>query len=333
MPGAGGGIANVGPREQLASLAEEFRFNEKFVNRVQQLERLGYVGWRRIRGDGNCFYRSVGFGLLEQIIAAPAGTDRIRWATSLREQLSALHFEDAGEQAAHARLQEQVDRLCKGEGWDGTSVNASTESTEELRPETVLFHSMRDPESLEDKALVRALRRLTVDYLLKYADDDEANHGISFTVACMAQDQGSVLNFCESVVLPMDIEAEGIVLNALPSAMGIGLRVAYLDRDGSTGKELVFHDYCLEGRGPGDAPAGTRGGRPLIHVQLRPGHYDLLYFHTLPEQDPEPPAPPPPAPAPPAAKTTSAEPEKAAPEGPRSHVLSKQGLLEVEEIE
>ena len=36
-----------------------------------------YLGYRRIRGDGNCYYRAIGFGLLEQIVSLESIEERV----------------------------------------------------------------------------------------------------------------------------------------------------------------------------------------------------------------------------------------------------------------
>merc|ERR1719282_2080365 len=81
------GITNVGQSEVIRSLALEFPYNTKFGEKVEKLRRLGYTGWRRVRGDGNCFFRAFGFGLLEAIAWAP-GPLRERWAQELRRKLA-----------------------------------------------------------------------------------------------------------------------------------------------------------------------------------------------------------------------------------------------------
>lgn len=59
---------NVGEKFRLMHLAPEQReFNPSLYDKVQDLTDQ-YVGYRKIRGDGNCYYRAVAFGLLEQLI-------------------------------------------------------------------------------------------------------------------------------------------------------------------------------------------------------------------------------------------------------------------------
>lgn len=129
------------------------------------------------------------------------------------------------------------------------------------------LHDMNNP---LDLALICVLRRLAAQYLLKNAYDDEVGGGISFDIWCSAQGYAGIDEFCQKVVLAMGVEAEGIVLNTLPVIFGVGLRVVVLDRRDTV--DLLFSDY------PDEEAITDDGHKPVIHLQLRPGHYDLFYF-------------------------------------------------------
>eukprot|EP01034_Spumella_vulgaris_P032113 gene32113-39663_t len=61
------GVAFVGGRFRLSVIAASEKFNAALGDKVAQLSR-DYTGFRRIRGDGNCYYRAVIYGLIEFII-------------------------------------------------------------------------------------------------------------------------------------------------------------------------------------------------------------------------------------------------------------------------
>lgn len=155
---------------------------------------------------------------------------------------------------------------CGTAGWE-----APTEADAEVPAMGLLYRAFRDPQCGADLALVRAMRQLTAQYLQANAQDDEANGGISFETICIAEGHGGVADFCAQVVLPLGVEAESIVLSALPRSAGVSLRVALVDRSEST--ELYFDDHVA---------LAEAGEVPVVHVQLRPGHYDLLYFGAPP---------------------------------------------------
>ena len=63
----------------------------------------GYTSRRRIRGDGSCFYRSVGFGLLEQLMTS-ADPMRAEGVNEFLGHLGGLCFKCDAERTAHASL-------------------------------------------------------------------------------------------------------------------------------------------------------------------------------------------------------------------------------------
>lgn len=63
-------------------------------------------------------------------------------------------------------------------------------------------------------------------------------------------------------VEPMYRECDHLHIVALTSALGVGVRVMYLDR--GEGATVLSHDF------PEDKD-------PIIHLLYRPGHYDILY--------------------------------------------------------
>jgi hypothetical protein len=58
---------NVGPKKEMRLLTQSYKNNNSMYQKFDSLCRT-YFGWRSIRGDGNCYYRAIYFGLLEQII-------------------------------------------------------------------------------------------------------------------------------------------------------------------------------------------------------------------------------------------------------------------------
>lgn len=46
----------VGELEPLERLSDEYK-SEVFLSKIRSLERDGWTGLRRLRGDGDCFYR------------------------------------------------------------------------------------------------------------------------------------------------------------------------------------------------------------------------------------------------------------------------------------
>jgi hypothetical protein len=65
-------VPQVGHLEPLSSLAAEYPHNRSYKHQItQELPQRGRLrSWRRIRGDGNCYYRAFMVGVFE----GPPGT-------------------------------------------------------------------------------------------------------------------------------------------------------------------------------------------------------------------------------------------------------------------
>ncbi|XP_028110375.1 ubiquitin thioesterase otubain-like isoform X3 [Camellia sinensis] len=90
----------------------------------------------------------------------------------------------------------------------------------------------------------------------------------------------TVEQFCKSSVEPMGEESDHVHITAVSDALGVPIRVVYLDRSScDTGccrvKSLTISFSCYS-----VIPHCTSGGsetKPFINLLYRPGHYDILY--------------------------------------------------------
>eukprot|EP00440_Ansanella_granifera_P061704 gb/GFBE01066895.1/.p1 GENE.gb/GFBE01066895.1/~~gb/GFBE01066895.1/.p1 ORF type:complete len:339 (+),score=87.53 gb/GFBE01066895.1/:1-1017(+) len=239
----------VGKLETLDKLREEFKFNKSFGEKVKQLEKLGYDGWRRMRGDGNCFYRAVGFGLLEVIVEAPQQLQR-KWAQHMSKAILALRFNSEADQRDHDRLCKLIGKLAEGTGWQQVAE---------------LEDSFTD--SSLDQALVRAVRHLIGKCMVENADDEALGNGMSFRLLCEVEGQ-SLEGYLSTKILKMGVEAEGHIIKVTTEALRINLHIVYLDRH--DGVPLRFENV--------DALDAEDDELPVVNVQLRPGHYDGIHL-------------------------------------------------------
>ena len=58
---------NLGARCSLSVLKKDSKYNTELVSQIEGME-VNYSGFRPVRGDGNCFYRAVGFSFVEGAI-------------------------------------------------------------------------------------------------------------------------------------------------------------------------------------------------------------------------------------------------------------------------
>ncbi|CAN4106399.1 unnamed protein product [Withania somnifera] len=85
----------------------------------------------------------------------------------------------------------------------------------------------------------------------------------------------SVEQFCKSAVEPMGEESDHVQITALSDALGVPIRVMYLDRSSCENNSINVnhHDFI-----PTDGEVGnSMATSPSITLLYRPGHYDMLY--------------------------------------------------------
>lgn len=230
-------VPNVGCRINIKALEDECRFNGSKLAKIQRLAKF-YDQWRPVRGDGNCYYRTVCFGALETFLA----TGEIGRLESLLHALEVVQYEDPKAQTAHTKL------LLQLRSW---------------RSVAQLEEGIAN-DDMVDTALIRACRRLVRDFLVQHAEQYAPN-GLTYEELICALDSSfaGVEDFCCRVVDPMGRDAETLALDVLPVQLGLGVRLWILDR--RDGVDLVNVDF------PG--PTGAVD----VHVLFKPGHYDLLY--------------------------------------------------------
>lgn len=91
--------------------------------------------------------------------------------------------------------------------------------------------NLQNPGETADLALVRALRRLTANYIRNHADEfTTSESGISYRDIAMATGFEDVEDFCGRIVLPDGEDAETLCQHALPAALGVVVRIVFLDR-------------------------------------------------------------------------------------------------------
>jgi len=229
----------ISDRLALGSLEADFNNDEVFKAKVLKLGDE-YEAFRRTRPDGNCFFRAVGFSLFELLRGDQEllvkVIDRVR---SSKDEMFSLGMPTFTVEDFHDNFLETMERLKDGEG-------------------KITLQELRDTFNDEGTSnyLVVFLRLLTSKQLQIESDFYQNFLDGGRTVA----------EFCSTEVEPMFRESDHIHIIALTAAMGVGVRVVYLDR-GSSSEGAVPHNF-------------PEGGVPLVHLLYRPGHYDILYPKT-----------------------------------------------------
>ena len=86
-------LGTVGAKFLLQEIILSDKFNESFREKIKILSQ-DYHGYRKIRGDGNCYYRAVMFGILEQAISNVNIEIRTKILRHIYHQFSSLEFDD-----------------------------------------------------------------------------------------------------------------------------------------------------------------------------------------------------------------------------------------------
>lgn len=216
-----------------------------------------YPGFRQVRGDGNCYFRAVIYGLIEQAIASP---ERAKLFDKIAQKTEALKgFDNTLYDQELTDVTALLRQAARGEIWPTLQA---------------LETDMRDINSESDALLVRAARVLTV---VNAEADPELND--------------TRLETDHNEILTMGREADGSFIQKgnLFNALGIS---GSLVRVETKNEEVAKREGIQK-----PLPQGTveihqlnSGSNPLdprieVNILLRPGHYDLFYsekqFNTM----------------------------------------------------
>jgi ubiquitin thioesterase protein OTUB1 len=189
---------------------------------------------RRTRGDGNCFFRAFAFAYLESLLSDKSDLTRFKLSVEQsKDSLLAMGYPSFTLEDFHDTFIDVVDSTIKPDATINT-----------------LLQTFRD-QGLSDY-VVCYLRIVTSGHLKANSD---------FYTAFI-EGAKTVSEYCSIEVEPMYKEADHLQISGLTAALGVPIRVTYMDR--GIGGQVNEHDF----------PEGTT---PTIHLLYRPGHYDILY--------------------------------------------------------
>ncbi|KAL2980460.1 hypothetical protein AAZX31_13G230400 [Glycine max] len=248
----------VGDKEPLSSLAAEYKSGSPILlEKIKVLDEQ-YAAIRRTRGDGNCFFRSFMFSYLEHVMKCQdqAEVDRIQAnVEKSRKALQTLGYADLTFEDFFALFLEQLESVIQGKE---TSI-----SHEEL--------VLRSRDQSVSDYVVMFFRFVTSAAIQKRTE--------FFEPFILGLTNTTVEQFCKSSVEPMGEESDHVHITALSDALGIPVRVVYLDRSSSDtgGVSVNHHDFMPVAGDLPNASCSSEKNIPFITLLYRPGHYDILY--------------------------------------------------------
>ncbi|KAJ8604352.1 hypothetical protein CTAYLR_002536 [Chrysophaeum taylorii] len=282
----------IDERKGIDALVEYLgRYKRGVSSMVASLKANNFDEWRAVRGDGNCYYRSVAFGIVEALALSGRGAVLL----SIRRRLERCDVSQIIDEFGASREEMEVDHAAFLDRLDAVSGGG-------LEP--LGFELAIATEPRLDAALVRAARCVVADFVRDHATasmqtakedllrakakilgdtsprPDRGGDDDDLTVAIALGHFEDANDLCASPgylrILTMGEDAEGLVcdLAILPSLLGGDCRTwAFFDQT----VKLVVGDLR------------TPGGAPAVDIALNPGHYFILYA----KQSPPPPPPPP----------------------------------------
>ncbi|KAI3612679.1 otubain-like cysteine protease [Moniliophthora roreri] len=229
--------------------AEYERGSPSFVQQIDYLEKRGYHSIRRTRGDGDCFYRSVAFAFVENLLHSPDRGKAVETALAILSATPKM-LENVGfEKLVFEDFYEVLETLA------GNIVTPGPAGT--TLDDTTLLAVFQN--NTTSNSIVMYLRMLT-SAQLRLDPDSYA----PFLFHPELGEPMEVREFCEHFVEATGKEADHVQMTALSRALQINIDIAYLDGRGVNGAvEFVkFQD------------AKTKL-KPIC-LLYRPGHYDIL---------------------------------------------------------
>ncbi|EDW64544.1 ubiquitin thioesterase otubain-like [Drosophila novamexicana] len=222
----------------LTCLQEEYNGDEIFTDKIQELSKK-YKFIRRTRPDGNCFFRAFAYSYLEYLITNNSAYQEFqKLAEASKDKLVQLGFPSFTLEDFHETFMDVIRRVCPKDA----------ETTGKVKTE---LHTVFNDQGYSDYVVVY-LRLITSGKLQE--DADFYQHFI--------EGDFSIEEFRHQEVEPMYKESDHIHIIALCTALGVGVRVEYLDR--GEGDQVKAHDF-------------PEGSEPKVYLIYRPGHYDILY--------------------------------------------------------
>nr|CAG4643388.1 EOG090X0AE1 [Ilyocryptus agilis] len=201
-------------KEPLKNLLAEYKEDHVYLGKLEKLCHT-YENLRRVRPDGNCFYRGFGFAYFEKLLE-----DKEEW-----EQFKSF----VG--GTKDKLLEQGFPKFTLEDFYDTFMDVVNRLGGENKIDAQELCRMFNEPAISDYIVVY-LRLLTSGYLQREADFYQN----------FLEGNKTMREFCQQEVEPMYRESDHIHAIALGSALKIGVRVVYLDR-GEASMSPPAHDF------------------------------------------------------------------------------------------
>ncbi|XP_043930520.1 ubiquitin thioesterase OTUB2 isoform X2 [Protopterus annectens] len=210
------GYCLISDRYDISVLADKHPEDKTYQNKVQDLSKR-YTGIRKVEGDGNCFYRALGFAYLESITGHKQEIKKFKdIALHSKDELLSAGFEETSFCSTFSNFLKAVS-LVETENCTASLLN--------------LFN-----DRCQSDSIVQYLRLLTSAYLKNQTEFFQY----------FLENGTSINTFCAQEVEPMNKECDHIQITALSEALRIPVQVEYMD----TSDNVINHHTFPEGATP-----------------------------------------------------------------------------------
>ncbi|XP_065322324.1 ubiquitin thioesterase OTUB1-like isoform X2 [Gordionus sp. m RMFG-2023] len=244
----------IGEKQKFEDIFKDYDNDPLYIEKLKELSNK-YAFIRRVRGDGNCFFRAFAFSYFEYLSNHKLQIDK--FLSVCKDYKSQLINSGTSDYILEDFYQ---------------SVETSLISIRDNLPEGNLDEIFND-DGLSNYIVIY-LRLITSRYLINNADFFQN----------FIEGYDNVENFCAQEVEVMNRESDHIHILALSSALSATILIEYLDRnlnpnnadndvDNSSSNQISIkssNQHTFGSDGNDDSPS-------QIYLLYKPGHYDIIY--------------------------------------------------------
>eukprot|EP00565_Helicotheca_tamesis_P007424 CAMPEP_0185725818 /NCGR_PEP_ID=MMETSP1171-20130828/1982_1 /TAXON_ID=374046 /ORGANISM="Helicotheca tamensis, Strain CCMP826" /LENGTH=311 /DNA_ID=CAMNT_0028394037 /DNA_START=55 /DNA_END=990 /DNA_ORIENTATION=+ len=245
---------------------EEKTSSSSFKEESQTLESK-YKYLRKVRGDGNCYYRAFLYAVCENVLlllgsSKDGGEVELNRLIELAKNSIDLVTQRGYDRSTIEMFYEELVDLFTSLSSSSSSNDTSSQQQQQQLTQSTLHTTLNEENAMSDYC-TWYLRLLTACHLK--SDPDRFIHFLDVEDCPGGAIGMDVPTFCSREVEPMGRECSMVQVLALAEVMGVRVVIEYMDGRGGGGGGLVCHEF-----GPEDA-------KMKIFLLYRPGHYDILY--------------------------------------------------------
>ncbi len=240
------------------SLENEYKFSPTIRDKVDDLVARKLTVLRKVRGDGNCFYRSVGYAYIELLI--------VHGPEALRDFIRGLKEPDK-----YTTLNAEAAEMEILVGCVSELISAAEARRDTLRK----LLGMVLLNECFDHALIRYMRRLAYNFIQN--NRRFAINGLPIEEIVGVESE-TLDSYSENVILKQYEDARHLVFSILPLVLRVNLCIMLLDMKDKKVKQTVKEVYPAKVENFAYFKGDTLDlQQDTIYVLLKPGHYDILY--------------------------------------------------------